>query len=116
LSLRRQCVSSFEHFYKASQVTCKNARWIDSFSIPTSFCFDISIYVKECTAKNGGNNGDYSNKYLHSPTHLLKYVVDKQFDSNGEWIWGLKVRQGYFIPAWAVIVEYMGKMVKGKEE
>jgi hypothetical protein len=64
-------------------------------------------------SKNCGNHGECGNKYLHTPHHLWKCVVAKQVDKNSESILGLKVGGGYFIPVWAVIGEYTGKVVRG---
>ena len=76
--------------------------------------FDLSIHVKECTAENCGNEGDCGNKYFDAPSYMSKCVVATQFEDNGKPIKGLKVIEGEFIPAWAVIGEYTGGVMAKK--
>lgn len=85
----------------------------------SNHCFIVFRYichVKQYTTEHCWNDGDCGNKYLHSSIHLWKCVVTNQFDNNGDTIWGLTLRgrQGYFIPAWAVLGKHMGKVVKGE--
>jgi hypothetical protein len=102
-------VQSFDHLLHAGGVLCKNALWVDTIS--SSSDTDIRIHVKECNADNCEYLEDCGNRYLHVSHHLWKCVVAKQFDNNGEPVRGLKVREGYFIPARVVIGEYTGTVV-----
>jgi hypothetical protein len=72
----------------------------------------ISTHVKECTRMNCGHKEDCGNRYSWAEQHLSKCAIAKQFDTNGESSRGLKLRKGCFIPAWAVIGEYMGKLLR----
>lgn len=114
-SLERQCVASFEQFFEAGQVICKNARWMENFSNQVLEDSEISIHVRECTNTNCGNEGDCGNKYSKAPTHLGSCVIAKQFNNNGEPIRGLKVREGCSIPGWEVIGEYTGTVTKRRK-
>jgi len=61
---------------------------------------------------NCGHKEDCGNRYSWADHHLLKCVIAKQFDTDGKSSWGLKVRRGCFILAWAVIGEYTGKLAR----
>jgi hypothetical protein len=106
----RQCVQSYEHFFEAGRVTCKNARWADN--IDAQPVDSIRIRVKECTRNNCASLRDCGNRYTCAEHHLSKCVVAEQFRVAGGSIRGLKVMKGAFIPAWSVIGEYTGKVVR----
>jgi hypothetical protein len=72
----------------------------------------ILTHVKEYTRKNCGHKEDCGNRFSWAKRHLSKCIIAKQVDTNGESSWGLKMRRGCFIPAWAVISEYTGKLAR----
>jgi hypothetical protein len=110
---KKLCVHSYESFFEAERVTCKNARWSDTLD---SKADTIRLHVKECTRKNCGNLQDCGNKYTSVEHHLSKCVVAKQYDCDGGSSLGLKVMKGHIIPAWAVIGEYTGTVTtRGRE-
>ena len=107
-------MQSFDHLFQAGGVLCKNALWVNTLS--SSYDTDICIHVNECNTDNCEYLEDCGNRYLHVSHHLPKCVAANQFDNNGEPVWGLKVREGHFIPAWVVFGEYTGMVVNRGEE